>query len=346
MEKIDRRSVMKAAALGAAGVAVGALGLEAVIPAGAAGLTTTGSGQPTQQKSGQFKRLTTTGSGKPIPQKSGEFTRLPRILTLSTPGTTYTEIGGITAFKPLDSASGYTQVAATAPGIAPSIAADYFVASLPLPPNATLTEFVYTFLLNDTNTVFLELDFVANGADPGSLYFSTYSTQSAAFQSVALSFPPTKIPVDSFLIPYFGFNSVAGTQVLISARAGYINEPGLTTFPNPRRCLGNGTSTLAEAFILNIDATQKISGGGPTGVPAGAKAAFCAVQAYQPGAMTLYPAGTADTGVANWSVNGTSGTLQMLYMLVPLDSTGKFNIHNRFTNKQIYVDVWGFLMAP
>jgi len=33
----------------------------------------------------------------------------------------------------------------------------------------------------------------------------------------------------------------------------------------------------------------------------------------------------------------------MLYMLVPLDATGKFNIHNRFTAKQIYVDVWGYL---
>jgi hypothetical protein len=119
---------------------------------------------------------------------------------------------------------------------------------------------------------------------------------------------------------------------------------GLHTFPNPRRCLGNGTVTLAEAFILNIDATQKVSAGGPTGVPVGAKAAYCAVQAYQPGVMTLYPAGTPDTGTANWSVNGTPGQLQMLYMLVPLDSTGKFNIHNRFTDKPIYVDVWGYFM--
>ena len=75
-------------------------------------------------------------------------------------------------------------------------------------------------------------------------------------------------------------------------------------------------------------------------------AAYCAVQAYQPGVMTLYPAGTPDTGTANWAVNGTLGQLQMLYMLVPLDSTGKFNIHNRFTDKQIYVDVWGYLIAP
>lgn len=345
MEKIDRRGVLKAAALGAAGVAVGALGLEAVIPAAAAGLTTTGSVKPIPQNSGQFTNLTgltTTGSGKPIPQTSGHFTRLPRIVAATTPGTMYTEIGGIPAFKPRSSASGFRQLF---PGIAPSAAADYFVGSLPLPANATLTEFVYTFVLNDTNGVNLQVDFITGGVE-NIVYFASYTTQSASIQSVALTFAPTQFPNDSFLIPYFGFNSFAGTQSLISARAGYINEPGLTIFPNPRRCLGNGASTLAEAFILNIDATQQISAGGPTGVPAGAKAAFCAVQAYQPGVMTLYPAGTADTGVANWSVNGTSGTLQMLYMLVPLDSTGKFNIHNRFTNKQIYVDVWGFLMAP
>jgi hypothetical protein len=328
MEKIDRRSVLKAGALGAAGVAAGALGLEAVIPAAAADLTTT------------------TGSGRPIPQTPGQFTRLPSILTPPTPGTTYTEIGGITAFKPRNSASGFAQVGGNAPGIRPSTAADYFIGSLPLPPNATLTEFVYTFLLNDANTVALELDFITSGVDTVLYFNGGYSTQSVSYQSVALAFTPKLIPVDSFLIPYFGFGSFADTQVLISARAGYINEPGLTTFANPRRCLGNGTTTLAEAFILNIDATQKISAGGPTGVPAGAKAAFCAVQSYQPGVMTLYPAGTADTGTANWSVNGTPGQLQMLYMLVPLDSTGKFNIHNRFTDKTIYVDVWGFLMAP
>jgi hypothetical protein len=324
MQKIDRRSVLKAGALGAAGVAAGALGLDAVIPAAAADLTT-------------------TGSGLPIPQTQGKFTRLPSILTPPTPGTTYTEIGGLTAFKPRFSASGFTM---DFPGIRPSTATDYFVGSLPLPPNATLTEFVYTFLLNDANHVALELDLVTSGVDSVLFFNGGYSTQSATQQSVALTLTPTPIPVDSFLIPFFGFGSFASTQTLISARAGYINNPGLTTFANPRRCLGNGTTTPAEAFILNIDATQKISAGGPTGVPAGAKAAFCAVQSYQPGVITLYPAGTADTGTANWSVNGTPGQLQMLYMLVPLDSTGKFNIHNRFTDKQIYVDVWGFLMAP
>jgi hypothetical protein len=327
MEKIDRRSVLKAGALGAAGVAAGALGLDAVIPAAAADFTT-------------------TGSGKPIPQTPGQFVRLPSILTPPTPGTTYTEIGGITAFTPRNSATGWVQAFGAIPGIRPSAAVDYFIGSLPLPANATLTEFVYTFLLNDVNNVALELDLAANGVD-SLLYFNgSYNTQSAAYQSVGLVFTPTQIPVDSFLIPYFGFNSFAATQVLISARAGYINVPGLKTFPDPRRCFGNGTVTLAEAFILNIDATQKVSAGGPTGVPVGAKAAFCAVQAYQPGVMTLYPGGTADPGQANWSVNGTPGQLQMLYQLVPLDATGKFNIHNRFTDKQIYVDVWGFLMAP
>jgi len=142
---------------------------------------------------------------------------------------------------------------------------------------------------------------------------------------------------DSNGVPYVSVAAGAWKQVATT-------DLGLHTFPNYRRCYGNGTIILAEAFILNIDATQKINAGGPTGVPAGAQAAYCAVQAYQPGVMTLYPAGTPDTGTANWAVNGTLGQLQMLYMLVPLDATGKFNIHNRFTDKQIYVDVWGYFM--
>ncbi len=121
----------------------------------------------------------------------------------------------------------------------------------------------------------------------------------------------------------------------------------LTSFPTPRRCFGDGTTYAADAVITNIDAKTIIAskGGGSTGVPAGALAAYCAVQSYQPGVMTLYPAGSADPGLGNWACQGTSaGTgVQMLYMLVPLSGTGLFNIHNNFTAKQIFVDVWGYL---
>jgi hypothetical protein len=121
----------------------------------------------------------------------------------------------------------------------------------------------------------------------------------------------------------------------------------VVTFPNPRRCFGDGTLYPVDAVITNIDAKSIIpsKGGGSTGVPVGAPSAWCAVMAYQPGVMTLYPAGTTDPGIGNWACQGTSsGTgVQMMYMFVPLSSTGFFNLHNNFTAKQIFVDVWGYL---
>ena len=80
----------------------------------------------------------------------------------------------------------------------------------------------------------------------------------------------------------------------------------------------------------------------PTGVPVGAKAAFCAVQSYSAGVMTLYPDGASDPGIANWS--GTAnGPLNLLYMFVPLGADGKFRMHTYFTGRK-FIDVWGFYM--
>jgi len=93
-----------------------------------------------------------------------------------------------------------------------------------------------------------------------------------------------------------------------------------------------------------INALQKWDGSGPTGVPAGAKAAFCAVQSYTPGVLTLFPDGATDPGSANYSGTGNLGaSLNMVYMLVPLSSAGKFKIHAYFTGK-VYVDAWGYLI--
>jgi hypothetical protein len=83
--------------------------------------------------------------------------------------------------------------------------------------------------------------------------------------------------------------------------------------------------------------------GGSTGVPAGAKAAYCAVQSDQPGRLTLFPDGTTDPGIANWTNNGTAGQLFLSYMLVPLSSAGKFWIHSYITGN-VYVDDWGYLL--
>ena len=147
-----------------------------------------------------------------------------------------------------------------------------------------------------------------------------------------------------------------GSLWLSGPQGGTIHWRRATTFelfPNPRRVYEQpaNTTTPAEGFILNIDATTIVyHGSGPSGVPAGAVAAYCAVQTYQSGVMTLYPADTGDTGVANYSVAGADGQLQMLYMMVPLSPANSahpasFNIHNRFTAKSIHIDVWGWVTA-
>ncbi len=127
-------------------------------------------------------------------------------------------------------------------------------------------------------------------------------------------------------------------------------------FGNLRRVYGPGTTLPPAGFkgdpaasALHIDATKQILtppfNGSPSGVPAGAIAAWCAVQAYEPGAISIYPDNLADPGAASWASAGTTGKLQMLYMMVPLSPAGKFSITNYFTTKHIYIDVWGFLSA-
>ncbi|GAC1522455.1 MAG: hypothetical protein NVS2B16_30330 [Chloroflexota bacterium] len=124
----------------------------------------------------------------------------------------------------------------------------------------------------------------------------------------------------------------------------YADGPGffapLSTFqpfPDPRRVFGDGTMLAAGTTTGAIDATAG------SGAPAGAKAAYCAVQATNPGVMTLFPDGSSDPGIANWANTGSPGQLALYYMLVPLSAAGKFRIHNYFTG-QVYVDVWGYLM--
>jgi hypothetical protein len=115
---------------------------------------------------------------------------------------------------------------------------------------------------------------------------------------------------------------------------------GLQSFPNPRRVLGQAV-TYGQV-LTGINATVKKSGG-PTGVPAGARAAYCAVESDQAGRLTLYPGGTTDTGIANWTNNGLDGLLFLSYMLIPLAANGTFNVHSYITGN-IYIDAWGYLL--
>ncbi len=111
--------------------------------------------------------------------------------------------------------------------------------------------------------------------------------------------------------------------------------PSFTSFPAPHRVFGDGSITPAGTTTAAVDATTG-------GVPAGAGSAYCAVQATNPGVMTLFPDGATDPGVANWANTGAAGQLALFYMLVPLSGAGKFKIHTYLTG-QIYVDVWGYL---
>jgi hypothetical protein len=83
----------------------------------------------------------------------------------------------------------------------------------------------------------------------------------------------------------------------------------------------------------------------PTGVPATAIAVYCAVQSYKSGTLTIFPDGATEPTAANWSGGGITGALNLLYMIVPLSSAGKFSIRSHLTaTGQVYVDVWGYLM--
>jgi hypothetical protein len=121
---------------------------------------------------------------------------------------------------------------------------------------------------------------------------------------------------------------------------------GLQLFPDPRRLYAGNFSTTAPGTFL-IDATQKVnpSNGQPagvSGVPAGALAAFCAVQSYSAGVMTLYPDLTSDPGLANWS-STANGPLNLTYVFIPLSPAGKFKMHTYFTGQK-YIDAWGYVI--
>ncbi|HVD01180.1 MAG TPA: hypothetical protein VNG93_08525 [Candidatus Dormibacteraeota bacterium] len=325
----SRRGLLKLGAV--AGAAAGSAALGFPLSANAA----TGSG------------LTTTGSGQPMPQRSSGFTRLQNTAGSITPGTTYVEIGGITAFKPRSSASGFAQGnSGGGIGIFPTIGTDYFIGSLPLPPGATLTEFVYSFLLNDANGVSLELDFQASNVDTN-LAFVSYHTQLGSIQSVALTFTPTTIPVDSFVIPYFGFGSTGGAkQQLFSARAGYIHQPGFHAI-TPARVY----DTRSSGGPLAAGATRAISVatalvGGATVVPSGATAILynlTVTNTAAAGYLALFPFGATWPG--NSSINWT-GPNQTLANggTVSLGGDRQINVLDGGGGTDFIVDVTGYFL--
>jgi len=118
---------------------------------------------------------------------------------------------------------------------------------------------------------------------------------------------------------------------------------GLHIFGNPRRVWDGNANPTGPGLYGPVDATTQVYPTvAPSGVPVGASAAFCAVQSYAAGVLTIYPDGAADPGIANWA-GTTAGVLNMLYMFVPLSALGKFRFHAYFTGAK-YFDVWGYLL--
>jgi hypothetical protein len=138
----------------------------------------------------------------------------------------------------------------------------------------------------------------------------------------------------------------SGALWLSNAAGNWRRATTFEVFPNPRRVYGVGVPVAAGSSVTNIDATTKIpsSGGGPSGVPAGASAAWCAVQSIEPAVLSIYPAGSPNPNVGTYGAMGTAGiSVQITYMMVPLNATGQFSFKNMKTKARIYFDVWGYL---
>lgn len=323
MSRIIRRDMLKVMAATAAGAAVTGTGIESVLaanpapnPGGAMGI------QP----------------GTPV-------TSAPKVVS-ATPFTSYVSVPG-SQFEA--GASTYTwnvigpRKAATNGG--------FYFAPLDLPQGAVITECTF-YLVNPTVAAVQCLIVYQPLGSTGSLLFAatgTTAVASSSVQTLALTMSNPLTVVDNFANWYdldFESGSAVDNQIW-GARVGWIHNPGLTLFPDPRRIVngGFGAPSMTSGVTYGpINSMLKYDGVTPTGIPAGATAAFCAVQSYTPGVLTLYPDLGTDPGIANYSGTGTQGaSLNMVYMMVPLSAAGKFKIHSYITGN-VYVDAWGYVI--
>lgn len=151
--------------------------------------------------------------------------------------------------------------------------------------------------------------------------------------------PPVYLPNE-----FEQVRDVNGALWLSNAAGNWRRASTFEVFPNSRRVYGNGVALAAGATVTNVDATQKINGGGPTGLPAGVAAAWCAVQSFEPAVLSIYPAGSADPNVGTYGAMGTAGiSIQISYMMVPLNASGHFSFRNMKTKARIFFDVWGYI---
>ena len=326
MSRIDRRSMLKAMAATAAGAAASATGVERAF----------GAGVPLS-----------VNPNNPF-DTSSTLRQPSSIRTALAAGAKSLNYMG-QEFKPLDSTLTYTGGAS--PGAIQAVAgtpgASYYRASVDLPNDVVVTQVLFDLIVNDANpaNVWFNAYNPESGAF-GPLNHTTVSTMSASVQTVDMAIAPQTIDAVNLAYALYWFPGTNGsTHQLYGARVGWTLDPGITLFPDPRRIVsGDLTPFVSGTSYGPFDATVKAGGAIASGVPKGATAAFCAVQSYTPGVLTLYPDGAADPGIANYSGTGNLGTsLNMVYMMVPLSAQGKFRIHSYITGK-CYVDAWGYVV--
>ena len=135
-----------------------------------------------------------------------------------------------------------------------------------------------------------------------------------------------------------------GTLWLSNSAGNWRRATTFELFPTPRRVYGPGTYLNVGQQVLNLDATQMYKGLGPTGLPAGAVAAWCAVSTLEPAVLSFYPAGTPDPHVGSVGVMGTATiSAQISHLLIPLNASGHFSFTNMKTKARVFIDVWGYI---
>ena len=319
MSRIVRRDMLKVLAATAAGAAVSGSGVESALAA-----------------------------STPNPNPNGLRTGVaaPKVRFTTTPGLNYLWLWGPTDFR--DSTSSQAWVDNYTSGEYSIIPGGTMWARPDLPTGATITEMWVSIIANDAVADLFQLGEIFPWANTGpvhaSLATSGVANPSQQNLPVTISAP---IPIDNsqsvFTVVYIPGTLNSVNHQLFGVRLGWTLNPGLTLFPDPRRII-NGGPFVNGATTGPYDATLKYDLVTPTGIPVGAKAAFCAVQSYTPGVLTLFPDLTTDPGIANYSGTGTQGFgLNMVYMMVPLSAAGKFKIHS-YISGNCYVDAWGYVV--
>lgn len=314
MSTIDRRrmlKVMAATAAGAAGAALSGSGIESVMAA-------------TPNPSGPL-------------QGSSPSTATSAPLVANTAKTIYTTYPG------LDFDAGLSTNTWSVSGTRKSPTnGGFYARRIHLPQGAVLTETKF-FLANPTT---LPDCHILQGSLDGTFFAApgngTPIGVSASVQTLDLTMSPLTIDNSQFWYDLDFETRGATDTIIFGARVGWLLNPGMTLFPDPRRVVDGFVTPFASGTTYGpFDATMK-QAGGASGVPAGASAAFCAVQSYSAGVLTIFPDLTTDPNIANYTAT-VDGTLNLTYMMVPLSAAGKFKIDSHITGK-VFVDVWGYVV--